>query len=343
MEQEKKNWHDKNYKKLLLIPLILLVLSLVYMSVFYSQNNDFIYRDVSLTGGTTATIYEKINEEKLIQEAEGQLDDINTRKIYDLVTNEYQALIIETKSDTNTTKQFLEDYVGHELDPENSSFEYTGSALGESFFQQLVLAVLYAFLFMGVVVYFLFGKGRGIKALLAGLALLSPLLFFGLKAISIQWAFILVIASLLISLFIYIKHNIPSFAVIISAVLDIFMTLVFVNLLGIETSTAGIVAFLMLIGYSVDTDIMLTNRLLKRHEGTVNERLKRSFKTGITMTVTSLIAMTIALIMVQSFSVVLTQIFTILVIGLGFDLINTWLTNASILKWYIRRKEEKND
>jgi len=68
MEQEKKNWHDKNYKKLLLIPLILLVLSLVYMSVFYSQNNDFIYRDVSLTGGTTATIYEKINEEKLIQE-----------------------------------------------------------------------------------------------------------------------------------------------------------------------------------------------------------------------------------------------------------------------------------
>ncbi len=104
-------------------------------------------------------------------------------------------------------------------------------------------------------------------------------------------------------------------------------------------STAGIIAFLMLIGYSVDTDILLTTRLLKRYEGTLNNRIFSAFKTGITMTLTSLFAIAAALIIVRSFSVVLTQIFTILVIGLSFDLINTWVTNLSILKWYVKRKE----
>jgi preprotein translocase subunit SecF len=103
-------------------------------------------------------------------------------------------------------------------------------------------------------------------------------------------------------------------------------------------SSAGLVAFLMLIGYSVDTDILLTTRILKRHEGELNERFFGAFKTGITMTLTSLLAVILALIVVSSFSVVLTQIFTILTIGLGFDILNTWITNASILKWYAGRK-----
>jgi preprotein translocase subunit SecF len=51
------------------------------------------------------------------------------------------------------------------------------------------------------------------------------------------------------------------------------MTLVVVNLLGMKLSSAGIVSFLMLIGYSVDTDIMLTTRLLKSGEGSLNQRL----------------------------------------------------------------------
>jgi len=118
------------------------------------------------------------------------------------------------------------------------------------------------------------------------------------------------------------------------------MTLVVFNMLGLKMSTAGIVAILMLIGYSVDTDIMLTTRLMKRKEGNLNERLYKAFKTGLTMTLTSFAAMLIALLVVKPFSPVLTQIFTILVIGLGFDILNTWITNASILKWYVKRREK---
>ena len=117
------------------------------------------------------------------------------------------------------------------------------------------------------------------------------------------------------------------------------MTLVVVNLLGIKVSSAGIIAFLMLIGYSVDTDILLTTRILKRNEGSLNQRIFGAFKTGTTMTLTSLFAVLFALIVVSSFSSVLTQIFTILSIGLAFDLLNTWITNVSILKWYMKKKK----
>jgi preprotein translocase subunit SecF len=59
------------------------------------------------------------------------------------------------------------------------------------------------------------------------------------------------------------------------------------------------------------------------------------------MSLVSLIAIFVALLLVKSFSVTLTQIFTILVIGLAFDIFNTWITNVSIIKWYVLSKEKK--
>ena len=291
MEQEKKNLYDKYYKILLLIPAILLILSIVYMVNFYNQNDDFIYKDISLTGGTSVTIYEETDPETIMQDLSSKLDEINTRAIYDIVTKEQKAVIIETKTQGNTTKIILEDYLGYELNSENSSFEFTGSALSETFYHQLLVSILIAFIFMGLVVFIIF------------------------------------------------RTFVPSIAVIISAFADILMTLCLVNILGMKMSTAGIVAFLMIIGYSVDTDILLTTRILKRQEGSLNNRIFGAFKTGMTMTLTSILAITFALIVVRSFSIILTQIFTILVIGLCFDLLNTWITNTSILKWYVEKKK----
>ena len=63
----------------------------------------------------------------------------------------------------------------------------------------------------------------------------------------------------------------------------------------------------------------------------------RALKTGLTMSATTIIAVSTALIIVIPFASVLNQIFTILLIGLGFDLFSTWITNASILKWHIEK------
>ncbi len=296
MEEKIKNkfgrFHDKYYKILLLIPALLLIISIFYMFIFHSKNNDFIYKDISLTGGTTVTIYDKINIQDLSQNLQGKLEDFDIREIYDLITNEQKAVIIETKSDGELTRQVLESYLGYKLTSENSSFEFTGSTLSENFYNQLLIAILFAFVLMALVVFILF------------------------------------------------RTFIPSIAVVISAFADILMTLVAVNILGIKISSAGIVAFLMLIGYSVDTDILLTSRVLKRESENLNTRLFKSFKTGITMTLAALVSVVSALFIVTSFSSTLSQIFTILTIGLVFDIFNTWVTNVSILKWYVERKNK---
>jgi len=333
------SWHDKYYKFLLLIPLTLILLSLFSLGVFYSQHGDFMYKDISLTGGTSVTLQGSFDAEALQKELSPMLEDLVVREVYDLVTKEKKAIILETTLDINRTKTVLEDYFGHPLTEENSSFEYTGSSLGKSFFKQLILAVIYAFTFMGLVVFFLFAKQRKVKFFLTLCAILPPLLFFVFKVLTLNQAILFSLVVLFFTIGVYLKYNIPSFAVIISAFADILMTLALVDFLGIKMSSAGIIAFLMLIGYSVDTDILLTNRVL-RGEGSLNERLFSSFKTGMTMTATSFVAFLVALLVVSSFSDILSKIFTILVIGLGFDVINTWITNVGLLKWYFGRKNE---
>jgi preprotein translocase subunit SecF len=284
-------FHDKYYKFFLLIPIFFLAFSLVYMSIFYSENKDFIKKDISLTGGTTVTLTGNLTSAKITQDLSSKLNDLNTREIYDLITRKQKALILETKSSPEETKQVLETYLGYELDETNSSFEFTGASLSGDFYKQLLIALIFAFVFMAIVIFIIF------------------------------------------------VNFVPSMAVIISAFADILMTLVVINLLGMKVSSAGIVALLMLIGYSVDTDILLTNRVLKRSDNPLNTRLWGAFKTGITMTLTSLFAVFSALIITGSVSVVLSQIFTILSIGLCFDIFNTWVTNVSILKGYMEARK----
>jgi len=305
-EQEKtfkrnfQRFYNKNYKSLLLIPIILLILSLGYLGYFYSVNNDFIQKDVSLTGGTTITVFlqNEISIDNLQTTLSEKIQDFNLRELSNFRTGKQEAIIIESpiqsadSQEYSKLKSVLEDFLGYELTIENSSTKSTGSTLGESFYKQLQIAILISFILMAIVVFVIF------------------------------------------------RTLVPSAAVVLSAFADIIMTLALVDLLGIKVSSAGIIAFLMLIGYSVDTDIMLTTRLLKRHEE-INHKLANAFKTGITMTITSIIAITVALIITQSFSPILKQIFTILLIGLGFDILNTWLTNASILKWYLGRKNRE--
>jgi len=150
----------------------------------------------------------------------------------------------------------------------------------------------------------------------------------------------LIISFVLMSIVIFImfKSFIPSIAVIFAAFADIVMALALVDFLGMKLSAAGIAAFLMLVGYSVDTDILLTTRALKKAEGTLNQRIYGAFKTGIFMTTTALFAVLPAFFIVTGLPDSFRQIFLILAFGLGADIINTWMTNASIIKWYCDKK-----
>ncbi len=153
-------------------------------------------------------------------------------------------------------------------------------------------------------------------------SLMAMLVAFGLMALVV---------------FIYFRTFIPSIAILLAAIGDMLVALAFLNLFNIPIGTAGIAAFLMLIGYSVDTDILLTIRVLKRKEGSVDERIASSIKTGVTQTVIAILAMGIGFAMAQSD--IIRQIMLILIVGLTADLIFTWIQNVSMLRYYLERKE----
>jgi len=144
-----------------------------------------------------------------------------------------------------------------------------------------------------------------------------------------------------IVVFIVFRNFGPSIGVILAAFSDIVCTLAVVNLLGMKLSTAGIAAFLMLIGYSVDTDILLSTRVLKNKRGTVMDRIYSSMKTGMTMTCTTIVAVTVALLLSKSPTI--TEIMTILLIGLFFDIIMTYIQNVGILRYFVEKRHGKHN
>jgi preprotein translocase subunit SecF len=154
----------------------------------------------------------------------------------------------------------------------------------------------------------------------------------------IQAQYGVVIAFILMGIIVFIVFRtfVPSIAVMLAAVSDIVITLAIMQLFGISLSLASLAAILMLIGYSIDTDILLTTRLIRVTGSPLRERVFGAFKTGITMTGTTL-GVLVALLLTTT-SAVLFQIASVLTIGLIMDIINTWLQNATLLRWYCEKR-----
>jgi len=286
----KKSWYDRYYKIFLIIPVIILVLSLVYLGIFYSKNGDIVFKDTSLTGGTTITLSGNLDISTLESSLKSKFPDISIRKLTDITTGEANSYIIETSSQPEEIKPAIEIILGYSLTEQNSNIEFTGPSLSQSFYKQLITALIISFILMSLVIFFLF------------------------------------------------RTFVPSIAVIFAAFSDIVMPLALINYLGIKVSAAGIAAFLMIIGYSVDDNVLLTTRVLRRKTGNVNQRIFGAFKTGIFMTTTALIAIVPAFFIVSALPDSFRQIFFILSLGLIADIFNTWLTNAGIIKWYCKRR-----
>ncbi|HLC50921.1 MAG TPA: protein translocase subunit SecF [archaeon] len=139
-----------------------------------------------------------------------------------------------------------------------------------------------------------------------------------------------------ITIFIIFKKPMPSFYIVLAGFADIIETFAISQLLGIKLSLATFTALLLLTGFSVDTNVLLTSRVLKRHEGTINERMIMAAKTGLTMIGTA--AAAVATLFLISGSATISQIASTLLIGLIIDIPNTWILNAHLLKWYLERK-----
>ncbi len=334
-----KNFYNKNYKKLVAIPVLLFFLALGYLFYFYFQTGDFFYKDVSLKGGTTISLFFDLNEKALEPELKKITSDLEIKTLTDNTGKKISIILVIPEEKKEEVINFLEEKIGQKLTQENSSIETTSSSLSKNFQKQLIYSLIIAFFFMSLVVFIIFAKNKKIKILSVFLTIfLLIFIRFSLHNTNLLLKLAIFFLAFFLAYF-YFKFSISSFAVLFAAASDIILTLSLVNLLEIKLSTGGIVAFLMLLGYSVDTNILLTTRVFKRKKTSVNREIFNAFKTGISMTLTSIFALVFALIFVYRFQSVLNQIFSILIIGLCFDLINTWIFNASLLKFFTEKNE----
>ncbi|MEA1895422.1 MAG: protein translocase subunit SecF [Euryarchaeota archaeon] len=164
-----------------------------------------------------------------------------------------------------------------------------------------------------------------------------------LKALVVSFFLMAVIVLLIFRTFV------PSVAVVLSAFSDIAIAAAFIAVAGIELSLGTVAALLMLIGYSVDSDILLTTRLLKRR-GNLDDKVTNAMTTGLTMTGTTLAAI-IVMYLVATYSYliipglpqisIISDISIVLLAGLFADLMNTWMLNTGILKWHLQRSRRR--
>ncbi|MFH0979179.1 MAG: hypothetical protein V1837_07835 [Candidatus Woesearchaeota archaeon] len=294
-----ERFFDKNYKRLVIITQVMLVLAILQIGFQVVHTGDFINKGISLKGGVTLTFADNqnIDTNALLRSLKQSFpnNDINVRTLSQ--AGQPSGIVVEAdfsindKASVDKILGLVQQFYGKEL--KDYSVENISSSLSTGFFSQVVFALILAFIFMGIVVVVTF------------------------------------------------RTAVPSFAVILCGFSDIIETIAVVNLTGMKLGTASIAAFLMLIGYSVDTDILLTTKVIKQKGGAVIDRVWRATKTGLTMTMTTVGAVLVGLFFTQSDSI--RQIMIIIIIGLVIDMFNTWIQNVAILRWYEERKENKHE
>lgn len=157
-----------------------------------------------------------------------------------------------------------------------------------------------------------------------------------------QITYILVVAFVLMSVVIFIiyRNLVSSFGIIFAILSNIVTTLAITSLLGIKISLAGFAGLLMLIAYTVDTNIVLTSKVMK-HATTLEDfrsKYRKAFKTGVTLIAT--ITITMFIVILLSSSKLLVNIAEILVVGFLSDLLYTWIFNAAVLEMWLGRRQK---
>ena len=149
------------------------------------------------------------------------------------------------------------------------------------------------------------------------------------------------IAFALMSAFVFLlfRSIVPSLIVILSAVGNIAVATAAMNITGIALSMGTVGALLMLIGYGVDSDILMNTYVLREHKISFNESIHEAMRTGVTMSITSIAAMVVMTIVATLFRIeLLADMGFVLAVGLTADIIITYLLNVGILRYYVTMK-----
>ncbi len=142
-----------------------------------------------------------------------------------------------------------------------------------------------------------------------------------------------------IIIFIAFRRRISIGSILLAVGLDMLGVFGCMALFGVELSLASIAGLLMLIGYAVDTNILLTTHVLKRVGGEPREQVVDAMRTGLMMSASTLIPL-LALNLLTT-APQLYQLTAVLIFGIIIDIFNTWFLNAAIISRYAERQRRK--
>lgn len=132
------------------------------------------------------------------------------------------------------------------------------------------------------------------------------------------------------------KHGFASGIIMLCIGLNVLGVIGGMAIFGVPLSLASVAGMLMLLGYSIDTNILLAMRVLKRLGGEVRERIAEAMRTGLMMTGTALIPL--FAINILTTAPALYQLSMALIFGLLADIVNTWFLNSGMMLWYTERR-----
>lgn len=152
-----------------------------------------------------------------------------------------------------------------------------------------------------------------------------------------------VIMSALLSValvFFFFRAAVPSIAVLTGAASDIIIAMGAMSFFGIPLTLPSFAALLMLIGFSLDTDVLLTTRVMKRR-GDPRDNAWDAMKTGMTMSFSAMVAFLVlfAVSMITHISVYY-EISAVALAGLVGDVFATWGLNAVMVLYYKEHMKE---
>ncbi|MCX6773916.1 MAG: hypothetical protein NTY68_02855 [Candidatus Micrarchaeota archaeon] len=161
---------------------------------------------------------------------------------------------------------------------------------------------------------------------------ISPTLSLSIISKATNAAIMSAILSIILVFFLF--RNIgPSIAVLTGAASDITISVGLMALFQIPLTLASFSALLGLIGYSLDTDILLTTNILKKaRDETAEESAWKAMHTGVLMTISGILSFGVLFYISWTLQIpVYYQIASTMLLGLLGDLFATWGINGVML------------
>lgn len=238
-----KSFYSRNYKKLMIVPVLFFIFSVLVLGGHKLAYGEFVSKDIDLKGGTIGTVIWNYTDRPDVQLLESAVRqdagaEVTAREIYTYGQTQLLALSFEAGPEVDAEKlktSVLSAINAQGFSPGEYSSKTVGAAMGEAFLKMSINSLIIGFLLMGFVTFITFR---------------TPIIVF---------------------------------TIIGCAILNALGATAVMALLGIKLSPATVAALLMILGYSDDANVLITTAVLKKTEGSTMSRAYAAIKTGATM------------------------------------------------------------